>query len=88
MWIILLVIMVFGYTFLEFYYRSQNAKVTWIDRILGGIGGIILVFSAQHVLNLRGDELESFGSYMFVIATVIPSVILIAAAWLGITRRQ
>lgn len=88
MWIVVLLILIACYTFLELYYRSQNIKVTWTDRVLGGIGGIILVFAARHVLGLRGDELESFSSYMFVVLTVVPSAIVMAVAWLGITRRQ
>jgi hypothetical protein len=55
MLIILFVLMIAGYTFLELYYRSQKIQVTWRDRILGGIGGVILVFSAQYILDQRGE---------------------------------
>lgn len=88
MWVVILLILIACYTFLELYYRSQNIRVTWADRILGGIGGIILILAARHVLGLRGDELESVSSYMFVALTVIPSAVLMAVAWLSITRRQ
>ena len=87
MWLIIGMIMGIAYLSLELWYRAQNVKVTWYDRLIGAIGGLLLLFTIQNILGSRA-ELESTAAYMFMLVTGLPAVILMAVAWQLIIRRQ
>jgi hypothetical protein len=80
-------IMVAGFAFLEYYFRSHGAKVTMYDRFVGGIGGVLLLAGLWVIMDARND-LSTPESYVFVIITMLPAIALGAAAWLAITRRK
>ena len=82
-----IIIMIAGYIFLETYFRRNNVTVTWYDRLLGGIGGIVLLTGLWLYLSSRG-ELKGWESYMLVILTMLSATTLGASAWLSITRRK
>ena len=79
--------MIAGYIFLEIYFRRNNVAVTWYDRLLGGIGGIVLLTGLWLYLSSRG-ELKGWESYLLVILTMLAATTLGASAWLSITRRK
>ena len=80
-------IIVAGYAFLEYYFKSHNATVTWYDRFVGGVGGILLLTGLWIILDARND-LETTASYIFVTITMAAAIGLGTAAWLAITRRK
>lgn len=80
-------IMVAGYAFLEYYFRSRGAKVTMYDRFVGGVAGVLLLAGLWVIMDVRND-LSTPESYVFVIITMLPAIALGAAAWLAITRRS
>jgi hypothetical protein len=86
-YLLFFLIMVAGYVFLEFYFRSQHAVVTWYDRIIGGIGGILLLAALWFILDIR-EELEPPESYIFIIVTMLPAIGLGVVTWLAISRRK
>jgi hypothetical protein len=85
--VLFLLIMVAGYAFLEYYFRSHGAKVTGYDRFVGGVGGVLLLAGLWFILNAR-DDLAPPTSYVFITITMLPAIALGAAAWLAITRRK
>jgi hypothetical protein len=80
-------IIVAGYAFLEYYFRSHGAKVTAYDRFVGGVGGVLLLAGLWVIMDARND-LSSPESYVFTTITMLPAIALGAAAWLAITRRK
>ena len=80
-------IIVAGYAFLEYYFQSHNARVTWYDRFVGGVGGILLLTGLWIILNAT-NELETTSSYIIVTITMAAAIGLGSAAWLAITRRK
>jgi hypothetical protein len=80
-------IIVAGYSFLEYYFRRHSAKITWYDRFVGGVGGILLLTGLWIVLNATND-LETPGAYIFVAIVMAAAIGLGSAAWLAITRRK
>ena len=87
MLVLFFLILVAGYVFLELYFRSKRVKVTWYDRIVGGIGGVLLLAGLWFVLDARGD-LEPPESYVFITVTMLPAIALGAVAWMAITGRK
>jgi hypothetical protein len=87
MLILFFFIIVAGYAFLEYYFRSHGANVTMYDRFVGGVGGALLLAGLWVILDARNDLSEP-ESYVFVIITMLPAIALGAAAWLAITRRK
>jgi len=87
MLVLFFLILVLGYAFLEYYFRSHNVKVTWYDRFVGGVGGILLLAGIWFVLDARGD-LDQPEAVIFVVITMLPAIALGAAAWLAITHRK
>ena len=85
MFITIVLVMVAFYTFLEFYHRSQNIKVTWYDRVIGGIGGVLLLVAMWNIVDVRGDLADT---RLFILMTGLPAVILMMLAWLFIVRRR
>jgi hypothetical protein len=85
MFITIVLVMVAFYTFLEFYHRSQKIKVTWYDRVIGGIGGILLLIAMWNIVDVRGDLADT---RLFILMTGLPAVILMMLAWLFIVRRR
>lgn len=85
MFITIVLIMVAFYTFLEFYHRSQNIKVTWYDRIIGGIGGVLLLIAMWNIVGVRESTTDV---RLFILITGLPAVILMMLAWLFIVRRR
>ncbi len=85
MFITIVLVMVAFYTFLEFYHRSQQIKVTWYDRVIGGIGGILLLIAMWNIVDVRGDLADT---RLFILMTGLPAVILMMLAWLFIVRRR
>ena len=85
MFITIALIMVAFYTFLEFYHRSQNIKVTWYDRVIGGIGGVLLLVAMWNIVGVRESTTDV---RLFILITGLPAVILMMLAWLFIVRRR
>ncbi len=85
MFITIVLIMVAFYTFLEFYHRSQKIKVTWYDRVIGGIGGILLLVAMWNIVGVRESTTDV---RLFILITGLPAVILMMLAWLFIVRRR
>jgi uncharacterized membrane protein len=85
MFITIILIMIAFYTFLEFYHRSQNIKVTWYDRVIGGIGGILLLVAMWNIVGARESTTDV---RLFILITGLPAVILMMVAWLSIVRRR
>ena len=85
--VLFFLILVAGYAFLEYYFRSHGAKVTMYDRFVGGVGGVLLLAGLWVIMDARND-LATPESYIFVIITMLPAIALGAAAWLAITRRK
>ena len=85
--VLFFIIMVAGFAFLEYYFRSRGAKVTMYDRFFGGIGGILLMAGLWVILDAR-DDLTSPQSFIFVTITMLPAIGLGVAAWLAITKRK
>lgn len=85
MLIIVILIMVAAYTFLEFYHRSQNIKVTWYDRVIGGIGGVLMLVAMWAIMGPREDTTNI---HLLLLITGLPAVILMFMAWLFIVRRR
>ncbi len=85
MFITIVLVMVAFYTFLEFYHRSQKIKVTWYDRVIGGIGGVLLLVAMWNIVDVRGDLADT---RLFILMTGLPAVILMMLAWLFIVRRR
>ena len=83
--ITIILIMIAFYTFLEFYHRSQNIKVTWYDRVIGGIGGILLLIAMWNIVGTRESTTDV---RLFILITGLPAVILMMIAWLSIVRRR
>ena len=79
--------MVAGYSFLEYYFKRHNARITWYDRFVGGVGGILLMTSLWIILD-AAHELDTTASYIFVTITMAAAIGLGSAAWLAITRRK
>ena len=76
-----------GYVFLELYFRSQKVRVTWNDRFIGGIAGVLLLTVLWFFLTQRGD-LGQPGSYVLVTVAMLTAIALGADAWLSITKRK
>jgi len=87
MLILFFFIVVAGYAFLEYYFRSHGAKVTMYDRFVGGVGGVLALAGLWFIMDAH-DDLGAPGSYVFVIVTMGPAIGLGVAAWLAITRRK
>lgn len=85
MFITVVVIMIAAYTFLEFYHRSQNIKVTWYDRVIGGIGGILMLVAMWSIVGSRESVTDT---RLLIFITGLPAVILMFVAWLFIVRRR
>ncbi len=85
MFITIVLIMIAFYTFLEFYHRSQNIKVTWYDRVIGGIGGVLLLIAMWNIVGVRESTTDV---RLFILITGLPAVILMMLAWLFIVRRR
>jgi uncharacterized membrane protein len=83
--ITIILIMIAFYTFLEFYHRSQNIKVTWYDRVIGGIGGILLLIAMWNIVGTRESTTDV---RLFILITGLPAVVLMMIAWLSIVRRR
>ena len=78
-------ILIAGYIFLETFFHSRHVKVTLVDRIVGGAGGVVLLTGLYLFLNNRG-ELGQPESYVIVIVSMAVAIVLGVAAWLSITR--
>ena len=87
MLVVFFLIIIAGYAFLEYYFKKHNATVTWYDRFVGGVGGILLLGGLWIILDAR-DQLDAPASYIFITITMLPAIALGAAAWLAITRRK
>jgi uncharacterized membrane protein len=83
--ITIILIMIAFYTFLEFYHRSQNIKVTWYDRVIGGIGGILLLIAMWNIVGTRESTTDV---RLLILITGLPAVVLMMIAWLSIVRRR
>ena len=78
-------IIIAGYVSLELYFRSRNAKVTWIDRTVGGIGGVVALTGLYLFFNNRG-ELGQPEAYVVIVLSMVSAIGLGIIAWLSITR--
>ncbi len=87
MWLIIGLIIGAALLRLELWVRNKNLAVTWYDRLIGAIGLLLLMFTIQNFFGSQA-ELESTAASMFLLVTGLPAIILLAAAWQLIARRQ
>ena len=67
--------------------RSTKVSVRWYEWLIGVAGLALALFTIQ---NFAGSvaELEITAAKMFLLATGLPALILLAIAWQLVTRRQ
>lgn len=85
--VLFFLIIIAGYAFLERYFKAHHAKVTWYDRLVGGVAGVLLLAGIWWILEARGD-MDPPGSYVFITITMLPAIGLGVAALQAITRRK
>ncbi len=87
MWLIIGLVAGAAVLALVLWLRNRDIKATWYEWLIGVLGLLLLMFTIQNFFGSQA-ELESTAASMFLLATGLPSVILLAVAWQLIARRQ
>ncbi len=87
MWFIIALVLGAALVALVMWLRNRNISLAWYEWLIGLLGLALLLFTIQ---NLVGSltELEPTAAYMFLLATGLPALILLAITWQLVSRRQ
>lgn len=66
--------------------RSKNISLSWYEWVIGIIGIALLLFTIQNFFASLA-EVESTAAYMFLLATGLPSLVLLAVTWQLVARK-
>ncbi len=67
--------------------RSQNIALTWYEWLIGAVGLLLVWFTVQNVAGSL-SEIEPTATWMFLLVTGLPALILLAIVWQLVARRQ
>jgi hypothetical protein len=87
MWLIVGLIFGAAILGLVFWLRSRNIKLAWYEWLIGAVGVLLLLFTAQNFFGSQA-EFESTAANMFLLVSGLPAIILLAVAWQLAARRQ
>ena len=87
MWFIVALVVGAGITVLIYWLRSRDIKVSWYEWLIGAVGLLLLLFTIQSFAASLAED-ESTAATMYLLATGLPALILLAVAWQFVWRRQ
>ena len=87
MWFIAALVIGFALAAAIFYMRSKSIKLSWYEWLIGMIGFLLVIFSIQNFIAVRG-EWETKAASMFLLVVGLPGLVLLAVAWQLAMRRQ
>lgn len=87
MWLVIGLAVGAGLVVMELWVRNRNLVVTWYDRLIGAVGIVLLLFTAQNFITAFAES-EPAATWMFLLVLGLPALILLAIAGGLIARRQ
>ena len=86
MWLFVGIAVGVGVLALALWSNKQDVSIKWYEWAIGTIGLLLLLFTVQNYF-ASNAELELTAANLFLLATGLPALILLAVAWGLIARR-
>lgn len=87
LWFIIAAILTAGIIWLVSWLRARSIGTTWYDWLIGAIGIALFLFTVQNFYGCWMEKVPQ-ASWMFVLVTGVPALVLIGIAALQIWRRN
>ena len=72
---------------LFFWLRSRDIRVTWYEWLIGIVGVLLILFTIQNYAGSL-NEVKSTAANLFLLASGLPALILLAVAFQFVWRRN